>query len=127
MADSTTSPSAPPLLVACLCAEWCGICRDYRPLMQAALAELGAAPPAVAWVDIEDHDEVLGEFDVQSFPTLLIVRGDQPLFFGAVTPHAQTLQRLVQGAQAGGMAPLVADAELLGLVERVQAFHAAAP
>jgi thioredoxin 1 len=55
------------------------------------------------------------------------VRGDQPLFFGAVTPHAQTLQRLVQGAQAGGMAPLVADAELLGLVERVQAFHAAAP
>jgi thioredoxin 1 len=113
------------LLVACLCAEWCGICRDYRPLMQAALAGLGAAPPAVAWVDIEDHDEVLGEFDVQSFPTLLIVRGDLPLFFGTVTPHAQTLQRLVYGARAGDMAPLAADAELLGLVQRVQVFHAA--
>lgn len=123
--SSSVSETPVPCLIACLCAEWCGVCRDYRPLMRAALAGADPAQVALAWVDIEDHDEVLGDLDVESFPTLLIARGPQLLFFGTVTPHAQTLQRLVQGALAGDMAPQVADSRLLSLVQRVQAFHAA--
>jgi thioredoxin 1 len=116
--------ASPPLLVACLCAQWCGICRDYAPLMKAILASFEATQLTVKWVDIEDHSEVLGELDVQSFPTLLIVRGDVPLFLGTVTPHPQTLLRLVQNALAGDMAALPADADMRELVANVQAFEA---
>lgn len=88
----------PPLLVACLCAEWCGTCRDYRPIFEGAAREAAAD---LRWVDIEDHDEVLGDLDVENFPTLLIARGDEVLFCGTVLPHAGTLTRMLQSAAAG--------------------------
>jgi thiol-disulfide isomerase/thioredoxin len=117
------SPTALPeraLLVACLCAEWCGTCRDYEPLFDAQSATL-AGQARFAWIDIEDHDEVLGNIEVETFPTLLIARRDDDaiLFYGTVTPHAQTLARLVQGATRGELhAP--ADARLDGLAARVR-------
>lgn len=106
------------LLVACLCAAWCGTCREYQPTFDAAqAADAGAAD--WAWVDIEDHDEVLGALDVENFPTLLIARGDTVLFYGTVLPHAQTLARLVQNALAGDFRPQQ-DAALDGLPARVR-------
>ncbi len=112
--------SAPDrLLVACLCAAWCGTCREYQPHFDAArAADAGAAD--WAWVDIEDHDEVLGALDVENFPTLLIARGDTVLFYGTVLPHAQTLQRLVDNARAGDFKPQ-GDPALAGLPARVRA------
>jgi thioredoxin 1 len=110
------------LLVACLCAEWCGTCRDYRaPMRQLEIDLAGRAE--VAWVDIEDHDEVPGALDIENFPTLLIARGDEVLFYGTVLPHAQTLVRLAQGALAGDLPP-VADPALAGLPARVRALGA---
>ena len=90
--------------------------------MRTTLASFEAGQLAVKWVDIEDHNEVLGDLDVQNFPTVLIARGETLLFLGTVTPHAQTLQRLVQNALAGDMAALPADAELRELVANVRAF-----
>ena len=111
-------PAAAPLLVAGLCAQWCGSCRDYRPLFEAQ-ARSFAGRADFAWIDIEDHDEVMGPLDVDDFPTLLIARGDEVLFFGAVTPHAQTLARLVQSALQGDMTPM-AERALAGLPRRVR-------
>lgn len=116
------SPSSKPLTVACLCAEWCGSCRGYRADFEATLnAQTGAGIDA-HWIDIEDQAELVGAIDVENFPTLLIARGDQVLFFGAVTPHVSTLQRLVQAAAAGdthlgGTAP---DDEVRALAARLQ-------
>lgn len=111
-----------PLLVACLCAEWCGTCRDYRaPMRQLAAGQAGRVE--VAWVDIEDHDEVPGTLDIENFPTLLIARGDEILFYGTVLPHAQTLLRLVQTALAGDL-PRVVDETLAGLPGRIRALSA---
>lgn len=61
------------LLVACLCAEWCGTCRSYR----ATFANLAARYPqhCFVWVDVEDHADALGDLDVENFPTLLVQRG----------------------------------------------------
>lgn len=124
--------SPEPLLVACLCAQWCGVCRDYEPLLRATLAAWDAAQVVVKWVDIEDHEAALGDLDVQSFPTLLIARGGEALFFGTVTPHAQTLERLVQRALAGDrVVGAVGEAEdevedVRALVARVQALPLAA-
>jgi thioredoxin 1 len=111
------------LLVACLCAEWCGTCRDYRPPMRQLALDL-ADEVEVAWVDIEDHDEVPDDLDIENFPTLLIARGDTVLFYGTVLPHAQTLVRLMQGALAGDLPPVI-DARLDGLAARVRALGTA--
>ncbi len=124
--NTTFIEPASPLLVACLCAQWCGVCRDYAPLFKSTLSGLGSAQVTLKWVDIEDNDELLGDLDVQNFPTLLIARGAQPVFLGAVMPHAQTLLRLVQRALAGDVAPLTDPAAAIELVANVQAFDAGA-
>lgn len=79
--------------VICLCAEWCGTCRDYR----AGFESLTAQSPNTRflWLDIEDRADDLGDLDIENFPTLLICRGEAILFFGTMLPHLNLLQRLI--------------------------------
>ncbi|MEO8807060.1 MAG: thioredoxin domain-containing protein [Burkholderiaceae bacterium] len=108
------------LTVVCLCAAWCGVCRDYAaPFEQAALAF--GAQAEFTQLDIEDEAELLCSVDIENFPTLLIARGDQVLFFGTITPHVQTLTRLVQGALAGELKPVADAPEIDSLTQRLQA------
>ena len=104
------SASPNPLLVACLCAQWCRTCDAYRDTLAAVRDTLQAAHPDAAlrfvWVDIEDESELVGDLDIEDFPTILLARADQVLFFGPQLPHAQTLERLLRGALAGELAPL---------------------
>ena len=109
------------LLVACLCARWCGTCRDYEPVLD-ALARQHAAAVQCVWVDIEDEAETLGDVDVEDFPTLLIARGNALLFFGPITPQPATLGRLVDTALAGGL-PVVTEGQLAGLPARVRSLR----
>ena len=81
-------------LVVCLCAEWCGICRDYRPAFLAMEAEFPGAK--FHWLDIEDHADLLGDRDIENFPTLHIQRGNKVLFFGTMLPHHAHLRRMLQ-------------------------------
>jgi thioredoxin 1 len=107
------------LRVVCLCAEWCGVCRDHAaPFEETALAF--GAKAEFTRLDIEDEAELLGPVDVENFPTLLIARGAQVLFFGTITPHAQTLARLVQGALAGELSPPAGAPEVDALAQRLQ-------
>jgi len=100
-------PTAQPLLVACLCAQWCRTCDSYRDtLLQARDTLHPGSPMRFVWVDIEDESELVGDLDIEDFPTLLLARGDQVLFFGPLLPHAQTLDRLVRGALAGDLPSL---------------------
>ncbi len=111
--------SARDLLVAGLCADWCGTCRDWQPLFEAQ-SQVFAGRAHFEWIDVEDHDEVMGAIDVENFPTLLIADGAEVLFFGTILPHEQTLSRLVQSALDGDMQPR-RDDELDGLARRVRA------
>lgn len=108
------------LRVVCLCAGWCGVCRDYRAAFDAAAAEAGTAA-TFAWIDIEDDAELVDDLDVENFPTLLIARGAQALFFGTITPQPGTLARLVQGALAGELSPPALGAPVDALVRRLRA------
>jgi thioredoxin 1 len=90
-------------LIACLCAEWCGSCRDYRATF-AALATQFASSADFAWIDVEDEADALGDLDVEDFPTLLIADGATLSFLGPVTPQVQTAERLVRSALDGGFA-----------------------
>lgn len=81
-------------LIACFCAAWCDTCTQYRPKL-AALAD--SQPERVyAWVDIEDHPDLLGDEDVENFPTLLIQRSSRVLFYGPMLPHISHLERLLE-------------------------------
>ena len=83
--------------VACLCAAWCGTCGGYR----AAFEGLAARHPdkVFVWIDIEDQADVVGDLDVENFPTLLVQREDTVAFFGTMLPDPAVADRLVQ-AQA---------------------------
>jgi len=110
MSAATPTPSlAPPLLVACLCAQWCRTCDAYRDTLVQVRDALQPthpdAPMRFLWVDIEDESELVGDLDIEDFPTLLLARGDHVLFFGPLLPHAQTLDRLVRGALDGRLPP----------------------
>ena len=113
---SATSPSPPRLLVACLCAQWCGTCRDYRPLFDQLQAEFAAAQ--FVWIDIEDEADLVDPIEVDDFPTLLVVADGQARFFGTLTPHIDTLRRILQTQLSAERAPSVAP-EAQALAQRM--------
>jgi thioredoxin 1 len=80
-------------VVACLCANWCGTCGSYR----ASFDQLAARHPETqfVWIDIEDQSEVVGDLDVENFPTLLLQRGDMVAFFGTMLPDPALAERLL--------------------------------
>jgi thiol-disulfide isomerase/thioredoxin len=81
-------------IVACLCAAWCGTCGSYR----AAFEALAARHPdkTFVWIDIEDQADVVGDLDVENFPTLLVQRADTVAFYGTVLPDPAVAERMVQ-------------------------------
>ncbi|PKO49621.1 MAG: thioredoxin [Betaproteobacteria bacterium HGW-Betaproteobacteria-21] len=98
-------------LVLIFCAEWCGTCRSFRPVLEmlaAAHQQIG-----FAWLDIEDDAELAGDIEVESFPTVAILRGSQPLYFGATLPLEDVVARLIRSALSAG-GPLVEVPEELG-------------
>jgi len=93
----SAEPASDAPWVVCLCAEWCGTCRDYRPLLE----QVARAHPQFrfAWVDIEDHADIADAFDVETFPTLLVAGADGTRFLGPLLPHAETLSRMLSALQ----------------------------
>ena len=89
---------ADALWVVCLCAEWCGTCRDYRPLFE----QVARQHPALrfAWVDIEDHADIADAFDVETFPTVLVASRAATRFLGPLLPNAPTLGRMLTALAA---------------------------
>jgi thioredoxin 1 len=79
--------------VVCLCADWCGLCRDYHDLF----AQMAGRYPHLrfAWLDIEDQANLVGDMDVETFPTLLMADAQGTRFFGPLMPQAHTLSRLL--------------------------------
>lgn len=111
------APGSPPsLLVACLCAAWCGSCRDYRALFDGVAAGFPGA--TFRWVDIEDEADRVDPVEVENFPTLLIATDGVARFFGPLTPHRETLVRLVR-AHAEVPGPAVPAADVQALVARL--------
>lgn len=90
----------PLVTVACLCAQWCVVCREWEPVF----AQLATAHPQHhwVWVDIEDHEGL----EVENFPSLVILHKVHGLcFWGEVTPRADAWLRLLQAAQLGQLKP----------------------
>lgn len=94
MTAPAETPSPQPWQLICLCANWCGTCRDYRPqLLQEAARHPGVR---FAWVDIEDQADAMGDIDIETFPTLLIAQGHRVRFLGPVPPSTGAIGRLLE-------------------------------
>lgn len=110
--STAPSPDLEPLLVACLCAQWCGTCKDYTPLFEGLQTEFPGA--TFRWIDIEDESDLVDPIEVENFPTLLIASAGQARFFGPVMPHVETIRRMIQSHQGqSGASRLPADVQAL--------------
>jgi thioredoxin 1 len=113
--------SQPEILVMCLCAEWCGVCRDYREGFEAIAAQRGDI--TFHWVDIEDEPDWPESLEIESFPTVMIQRGETVLYLGPTLPQHSHLERTLESLLA--MAPAEAR-HYAGATEERRAWQAAA-
>ncbi|AVS61788.1 thiol reductase thioredoxin [Paracidovorax avenae] len=116
-------PVVPGWWVVCLCAAWCGVCREYGAVFEA----LRAAHPDVRfeWVDVEDEEDLAGDLDVETFPTVLVADGIHARFLGPVLPQSGVLARMLTALRQEGGAPPV-DAQAQAVFERIRQARAAA-
>ena len=105
--------------VVCLCAAWCGVCRQYEPEFQALQSKF----PQVrfAWLDVEDQEAVMGDVDVETFPTLLIGNAQGAKFLGPLLPQIKVLERLLASFLEGQPASAGVSAEAQALWQRAAA------
>lgn len=104
------------VLVACLCADWCGTCREYAP----KLDELSARLPhhVFVWIDIETHPDFTEDDDIENFPTLLLHDGRAIRFYGPMLPHIGHLERLLQSVEETPLDAGVTGPDVRGLLQR---------
>ncbi|CAM5510026.1 thioredoxin family protein [Thauera sp. 28] len=108
-----------PLVVMALCANWCGTCRDF----QAVLTRIALAHPEIvfAWADIEDDAELVGDIDVDDFPTLAVFKAGQPLHFGASLPIEAVVTRLLARLAQSSATPTAAPSVIPSAVRELGA------
>ena len=94
-------------LVVCLCAQWCGTCKEYRE----GFEKLAQSHPEARFVWL----------DIETFPSLLISDAQHARFLGPLLPQLPVLARLLQSLQDAGAAPKAVSATAQALRERVLA------
>jgi len=88
------------VVVVSFCAAWCDTCGEFRAVYE----RIAQARPQIAfiWLDIEDDAKIVGDIDVENFPTLAVYRGTTPLHFGVSLPQEQAVARLIDAIERGG-------------------------
>ncbi len=114
-----SSDTASHWWVICLCAEWCGVCREWRE----AFSQAAAAYPQLrfAWVDVEDEADAMGDVDIETFPTVLIACDKRPLFLGPILPSAAQFTRLIGSLLHDTPASPAVPVEAAALLQRLAA------
>ena len=79
-------------------ASWCGPCRMFAPIFEAASKAHGDA--VFAKVDTEAEPELAARFGIMSIPTLMVFRDNILLYSQAGTLPAPALEQLVAKVRA---------------------------
>jgi thioredoxin 1 len=105
-------------LVVCLCAEWCDTCREFRD----RLRRIAEADPAglYVWLDIEDESTLVGDLDIENFPTLAVFRQGEPLFYGVTLPQEGVVQRTLLALREADARTVAVPEPIAALPEALQ-------
>ena len=77
-------------------ATWCGPCKQMEPILD-EIAKERPSSVVVKKIDVDDHPDVAGYFEVRSIPTMIL---------------------MVQGKVRGKLTEAVDKARLVGFIER---------
>jgi len=107
------------LLVVCLCAAWCQTCGEFRGTFEIlARSHPGAG---FVWLDVEDDSALVGDIEIENFPTLAVFRGDTPLFYGVTMPQEGVVARTLAALARPDRDPVAVPEEIAGLPEALGA------
>ena len=110
---------AEALLVVCLCAAWCKTCSEFRDTFdRLAKADPGAQ---YVWLDVEDDSALVGDIEIENFPTLAVFRGDNPLFYGVTMPQEGVVQRTLASLMREDRDAVTVPEEIAGLPKSLSA------
>ena len=104
-----------PLLVAVLCATWCKTCTEFRGTFDKLAKE--NADAKFVWLDVEDDSAMVGDLDIENFPTLAVFRGDKPLFYGVTMPQEGVVARTLASLKRDDRDAISVPEEISGLPE----------
>lgn len=84
-------------VVIALGAEWCSRCTEFQP---AFLAQAQEAPEQEhwLWLNLEEHAELLGEFEPETLPLVWVYRGSTVSYGQAILPDDSTAAHFVYQA-----------------------------
>jgi thioredoxin 1 len=90
------------LVIVDFWASWCGPCRSFEPVFEAASEQY----PDVVFgkVDSDQQQELAGAFNIRSIPFLMVFREQIILFAEAGALPPQALEAVIQQARALDMA-----------------------
>ena len=116
--------SARTVHLACLCAAWCRLCDEYAQVIAEVKRDAAWAGVDLRWhwIDIEDQADLVGEVDVETFPTWVIADAEGVRFAGPVEPQPDTLRRLLRATVLQPQAGVPATApEVAAFAARLRA------
>ena len=70
--DETVNSSSTPILVD-FWAEWCGPCKQIAPILSEIATEQ-AGKITIAKLNVDDHGDIAGRYNVMSIPTMLVFK-----------------------------------------------------
>ncbi len=103
------------LLVACMCAAWCTTCGEFRDTFDKLARDNAGA--TFVWLDVEDDSALMGDLEIETFPTLAVFRGGQPLFYGVTMPQEGVVARTLASLARAERAAMAIPEEIAGLPE----------